>query len=56
MTDSLAIVVVEEDRERAVAIDDAMKASGSYEVHVIVNISSLARKIAKWPRSRKISC
>ena len=46
MTERLTIVVVEEDRERAIAIVDAMQASGTYEVHVIGNVSSLARKIA----------
>lgn len=46
MPDTLTIVVVEEDRERAIAIVDALKASGSYDVHVIGNVSSLARKIA----------
>ena len=46
MTERLTIVVVEEDRERAIAIVDAMQSSGDYEVHVIGNVSSLARKIA----------
>ncbi|MES0828322.1 ANTAR domain-containing response regulator [Ruegeria sp. SCP11] len=46
MPDTLTIVVVEENRERAIAIVDALKASGSYDVHVIGNASSLARKIA----------
>ena len=48
MTERLTIVVVEEDRERAIAIVDAMQSSGDYEVHVIGNVSSLARKIAAW--------
>jgi len=46
MTDRMTIVVVEEDRERAIAIVDALKASGNYDVHVLGNVSSLARKIA----------
>ena len=40
------IVVVEEDRDRALAIVDALKASGDCEVVVIGNVSSLARQIA----------
>ncbi len=46
MTDALTIVVVEEDRDRAIAIVDALRSSGNYEVHVIGNASGLARKIA----------
>ncbi|MCV6586965.1 MAG: ANTAR domain-containing protein [Marinibacterium sp.] len=46
MADPLTIVVVEEDRERAIGIVDALHASGSYEVHVLGNVSSVARKIA----------
>lgn len=40
------IVVVEEDRDRALAIVDALKASGDFEVVVIGNVSGLARRIA----------
>lgn len=40
------IVVVEEDRDRALAIVDALKASGDCEVVVIGNVSGLARRIA----------
>ncbi len=42
----MTIVVVEEDRDRAIAVVDALRASGSYDVHVIGNVSSLARRIA----------
>ena len=42
----LTIVVVEEDRDRALAIVDALRDSGDYEVHVIGNVSGLARRIA----------
>ncbi|MGP6088587.1 ANTAR domain-containing response regulator [Antarctobacter jejuensis] len=45
MPDRMTIVVVEEDRDRAIAIVDALRASGSYDVHVIGNVSSLARRI-----------
>jgi response regulator NasT len=42
----LSVVVVEEDRDRAIAIVDALKASGECDVHVIGNVSGLARQIA----------
>ncbi|MCR9272307.1 MULTISPECIES: ANTAR domain-containing response regulator [Mameliella] len=45
MSDRITIVVVEEDRERAISIVDALRASGPYDVHVIGNASSLARRI-----------
>lgn len=46
MTNELTIVVVEEDRDRAIAIVDALKDANDCEVHVIGNSSGLARKIA----------
>lgn len=46
MTVPLSIVIVEQDRDRAIAIVDALKASGDYDIHVIGNASGLARKIA----------
>ena len=48
MTERLSIVVVEEDRDRAIAIVDALRDSGEYDVHVIGNVSGLARKIAAF--------
>lgn len=42
----LSIVVVEKDRDRAIAIVDALKASSDCDVHVIGNASSLSRQIA----------
>ena len=45
MSDRITTVVVEEDRERAISIVDALRASGPYDVHVIGNASSLARRI-----------
>ena len=48
MTAPLTIVVVEEDRDRAIAIVDALRDSGDYDVHVIGNVSGLARKIAAF--------
>lgn len=48
MSSRLSIVVVEEDRDRAISIVDALRASGEYDVHVIGNASGLARKIAAF--------
>jgi response regulator NasT len=46
MQSQLTIVVVEEDRDRAIGIVDALKDIGDCEVFVIGNYSGLARKIA----------
>ncbi len=46
MAEALTIVVVEEDRDRAIAVVDALKASDDCEVYVIGNVSGLARQIA----------
>ena len=46
MTSPLTVVVVEQDRDRAIAIVDALKESGDIEVIVIGSTSGLARKIA----------
>ncbi|WP_223427047.1 ANTAR domain-containing response regulator [Tateyamaria pelophila] len=46
MSVKLTVVVVEEDRDRAIGILDALKASGDCDVFVIGNSSGLARKIA----------
>ena len=48
MTASLSIVIVEEDHDRAIAMVDALKDRGDYDVHVIGNVSGLARKIAAF--------
>lgn len=46
MTKVLTIVVVEEDRDRAIAIVDALKDASECDVFVIGNSSGLARRIA----------
>ena len=43
---TLSVVVVEEDRDRAIAIVDALKDASECDVFVIGNSSGLARKIA----------
>ncbi len=48
MSDVLTIVVVEEDRDRALAIVDALREAGDYDVQVIGNVTGLARKIAAF--------
>ncbi|MEX0285548.1 MAG: ANTAR domain-containing response regulator [Paracoccaceae bacterium] len=45
MVQTMTIVVVEEDRARAISIVDALNQSGEFDVHVIGNVSSLSRKI-----------
>ena len=46
MSAKLTVVVVEEDRDRAIGIIDALTANGDCDVHVIGHASGLARKIA----------
>jgi len=46
MINNMTIVVVEEDRERAIAFVDALTNAGATDVHVIGNASGLARKVA----------
>lgn len=46
MDTALIIVVVEEDRDRAMSIVDALRDAGNHEVHVIGSVTGLARKIA----------
>lgn len=46
MSARLTVIVVEEDRDRALAIIDALKATDDCDVVVIGNSSGLARKIA----------
>lgn len=48
MASTLTIVVVEEDRDRAIAIVDALKDQGDNEVHVIGDVTGLSRKIAAF--------
>lgn len=45
MGNVLSIVVVEEDRDRSIAIVDALRETGDHEVHVITDPSSLSRKV-----------
>ena len=46
MDTALIIVVVEEDRDRAMSIVDALREAGNHEVHVIGSVTGLAHKIA----------
>jgi len=47
MQNRLAVVVVEEDRDRAIGIVDALSETGDCDVFVIGNHTGLARKIAE---------
>lgn len=47
MADKLSIVVVEQDRERALMIVDSLRAAGDNEIFVISEVSSLARRISE---------
>ncbi|WP_092778663.1 ANTAR domain-containing response regulator [Jannaschia pohangensis] len=46
MNDRLSIVIVEADRDRALALVDALRAAGDHDIHVIGDTSGLARRIA----------
>lgn len=48
MLEQLTIVIVEEDRDRAIAIVDGLRDTGDHDVHVIGAVTSLARKIAGY--------
>ncbi|MDV7144406.1 ANTAR domain-containing protein [Tropicimonas sp. TH_r6] len=47
MPDRLSIVIVEQDRERALLIVDSLRASGDHEIHVISERHGLARLISE---------
>lgn len=44
----LTIVIVEEDRDRAIAIVDGLRETGDHNVHVIGSVAGLARQIAAY--------
>lgn len=46
MESKLTIVIVEEDRERAAGLVEALRESGDHEIAVIDTVTGLARKIA----------
>lgn len=48
MAANLTIVIVEEDALRARAFVDALADAGAFDIHVIGNVSGLARKIAAY--------
>ncbi|SMO57445.1 response regulator receiver and ANTAR domain protein [Thalassovita litoralis] len=45
MTDTLSIIIVEPDRDRALPIVDSLRAAGSFDIHVISDPTWLARQI-----------
>ena len=47
MRDKLSIIVVEQDRERALMIVDSLMEAGDNDIQVISEVSSLARRISE---------
>lgn len=47
MTSRLSIIVVEPDRDRALMIVDSLQEAGDNDIHVISEVSSLARRISE---------
>ncbi len=47
MSEPLSIIVVEPDRERALMIVDSLAEAGDNDIHVISEVSSLARRISE---------
>ncbi|MBR9765232.1 MAG: ANTAR domain-containing protein [Rhodobacteraceae bacterium] len=45
MTDKLSIIVVEPDRDRAMLIVDSLAEAGDYDIHVIAEVTGLARRV-----------
>lgn len=45
MTETMSIVVVEADRDRALQIVDSLRVAGDFDIHVISEPTSLARQI-----------
>ena len=45
MPDNMSIIVVEADRDRALQIVDALRKAGDFDIEVIAEVTSLARKI-----------
>lgn len=47
MVDRLSIVVVEQDRDRAMMIVDSLRDAGDNDIHVIAEVSGLARRLSE---------
>lgn len=47
MSETLTIIVVEPDRQRALQIVDALSAAGGHQVHVLGDGAGLARRVAE---------
>ncbi|WP_010141569.1 ANTAR domain-containing response regulator [Oceanicola sp. S124] len=45
MSDKLSIIVVEPDRDRAMLIVDSLAEAGDYDIHVIAEVTGLARRV-----------
>jgi len=47
MSEKLSVVVVESDRDRALLIVDSLRGAGDHEIHVVSEVTSLARRISE---------
>lgn len=47
MTETLSIVVIETDRERALLIAESLREAGNFDVTVIAEVTGLARRISE---------
>lgn len=47
MSEKLSIVVVEEDRDRALLIVDSLRESGDHQINIVSEVTSLARRISE---------
>ncbi|MGV6810614.1 MAG: ANTAR domain-containing response regulator [Brevirhabdus sp.] len=47
MSEKLSVVVVESDRDRALLIVDSLREAGDHEIHVVSEVTSLAKRISE---------
>ncbi len=47
MADTLTIVIVEHDKDRAIAIVDSLRETGDHDIHVLAEVSGLARSVMR---------
>jgi len=47
MSEKLSVVVVESDRDRALLIVDSLRETGDHEIHVVSEVTSLAKRISE---------
>lgn len=47
MSKKLSVVIVESDRDRALLIVDSLRETGDHEIHVVSEVTSLAKRISE---------